>query len=284
MQYTIVTGMSGSGKTRVIRYLEDMGYFCIDNMPPIFINTFAKACYSDESLQNVAIVTDIRSGDMFDDIEKELDDLRAGDFPFEVLYLEASDSVIIKRYKESRRSHPLSADGRIADGIEREREKLKGLRQRADQIIDTSTLLTRQLKRIVTDIYGAGEESYFTIECRSFGFKNGIPADADLVFDVRFLPNPFYIENLKPHSGLEASVRDYVMDFPQTLKFLDKLYDMITTLIPYYVDEGKTQLVICIGCTGGRHRSVVIAEALGKLLAQNGGNVSVTHRDINTGH
>ncbi len=280
MRFIIITGMSGAGKTQVMHFLEDIGYYCIDNMPPIFINTFAKACYNERNLQNVAIVTDIRSGDMFDSIETELDNLRAEDFPFEVLFLEASESVIIKRYKETRRSHPLSVDGRIADGIEKEMVKLKNLRARADHIIDTSNLLTRQLKKIVTDLYGDGEESYFTVECRSFGFKHGIPTDADLVFDVRFLPNPFYIENLKSHTGLEAPVRDYVMEFPQSLKFLDKLYDMVSMLIPYYIEEGKTQLVICIGCTGGHHRSVAITEALGKLLKQNGVNVTLTHRDI----
>ncbi|MCH5188155.1 MAG: RNase adapter RapZ [Oscillospiraceae bacterium] len=280
MRFLIITGMSGAGKTQVMHFLEDIGYYCIDNMPPIFISTFAKACYADEHLQNVAIVTDIRSGGMFDDIEAELDALRMEDFPFEVLYLEASDRVLIKRYKETRRSHPLSSEGRIADGIEKEREKLSGLRQRADHIIDTSNLLTRQLKKLVTDLYGEGEENYFSVELLSFGFKYGTPADADLMFDVRFLPNPFYIENLKGHTGLEAAVRDYVMEFPQSLIFLDKLYDMISTLIPYYIDEGKTRLVIAIGCTGGHHRSVTIAEALGKQLAQNGTKVTVTHKDI----
>lgn len=280
MRFVIITGMSGAGKTQVMHFLEDIGYYCIDNMPPIFINTFAKACYADPHLQNVAIVTDIRSGEMFDDIETELDSLRSEDFPFEMLYLEAGDSELIKRYKETRRSHPLSADGRIADGIEKEREKLGRLRQRADHIIDTSNLLTRQLKKIVTDLYGEGEESYFTVEVRSFGFKHGIPSDADLVFDVRFLPNPFYIENLKHHTGLDAAVRDYVMDFPQSLKFLDMLFDMISTFVPYYIDEGKTQLVVAIGCTGGHHRSVTIAEALGKQLNQSGIKVTVTHRDI----
>lgn len=280
MNFLIITGMSGAGKTQVMHFLEDIGYYCIDNMPPIFINTFAKACYNEKDLQNVAIVTDIRSGEMFGNIEEELDLLRESEFPFKILYLEANDSVIIKRYKESRRSHPLSADGRIGDGIEQERKMLQGLRNRADNIIDTSNLLTRQLKKIVTDLYGEGEENYFTIECSSFGFKHGLPTDADLIFDVRFLPNPFYIDNLKHHTGLEAPVRDYVMEFPQSLKFLDMLYDMISTLIPYYVEEGKTQLVICIGCTGGHHRSVAITEALGKKLAQSGNKVTITHRDI----
>lgn len=279
MNFLIITGMSGAGKTQVMHFLEDIGYYCIDNMPPIFINTFAKACYNDENLQNVAIVTDIRSGEMFGDIEKELDELRKIEFPFKILFLEANDSVIMKRYKETRRAHPLSADGRIGDGIERERSMLQSLRTRADNIIDTSNLLTRQLKKVVTDLYGGGGE-HFTIECSSFGFKHGLPGDADLVFDVRFLPNPFYIENLKHHTGLEAPVRDYVMEFPQSLKFLDMLFDMISTLVPYYIDEGKTQLVICIGCTGGHHRSVVITEALAKKLAQSGTKVSVTHRDI----
>lgn len=280
MNFLIITGMSGAGKTQVMHFLEDIGYYCIDNMPPIFINTFAKACYNEKDLQNVAIVTDIRSGEMFGNIEEELDLLRESEFPFKILYLEANDSVIIKRYKESRRSHPLSTDGRIGDGIEQERKMLQGLRNRADNIIDTSNLLTRQLKKIVTDLYGEGEENYFTIECSSFGFKHGLPTDADLIFDVRFLPNPFYIDNLKHHTGLEAPVRDYVMEFPQSLKFLDMLYDMISTLIPYYVEEGKTQLVICIGCTGGHHRSVAITEALGKKLAQSGNKVTITHRDI----
>ncbi len=280
MRFVIITGMSGAGKTQVMHFMEDIGYYCIDNMPPIFISTFARACYNEKNLQNVAIVTDIRSGDMFDDIEKELEALRAEDFPFEVLFLEATESVIIKRYKETRRSHPMSVDGRIADGIEREQTKLRGLRQRADHIIDTSNLLTRQLKKIVTDLFGDGDRDYFMVECRSFGYKFGIPTDADLVFDVRFLPNPFYIENLKQHNGLEAPVRDYVMDFPQSLKFLDMLYEMISTLLPHYIDEGKTQLVICIGCTGGHHRSVTITEALAKLLTQNGTKVTVTHRDI----
>lgn len=280
MRFVVITGMSGAGKTQVMHFLEDIGYYCIDNMPPIFINTFAKACYNEKALQNVAIVTDIRSGAMFDDIQKELDALRLTDFPFEILYLEANDNVIIKRYKETRRSHPMSADGRIADGIDKEREKLKGLRQQADHIIDTSNLLTRQLKKIVTDIYGEDEKNYFLVECRSFGFKHGIPTDADLVFDVRFLPNPFYIENLKQHTGLEACVRDYVMEFPQSLKFLDMLYEMVSSLMPYYMDEGKTQLVICVGCTGGHHRSVAITEALAKQLTQNGTMVTITHRDI----
>ncbi len=280
MRFLIITGMSGAGKTQVMHFLEDIGYYCIDNMPPIFISTFAKACYSEKNLQNVAIVVDIRSGSMFDEIQKELDLLRAEEFPFEMLYLEANDNVIIKRYKESRRSHPMSSDGRISDGIEKERMKLKSLRQQADHVVDTSNLLTRQLKKIITELFGEGEKSYFLVECRSFGFKHGIPTDADLVFDVRFLPNPFYIENLKNHTGLEAAVRDYVMEFPQTLKFLDKLNDMISELIPYYIEEGKTQLVICIGCTGGHHRSVTITEALAKHLAQNGTKVTITHRDI----
>lgn len=280
MRFVIITGMSGAGKTQVMHFMEDIGYYCIDNMPPIFISTFAKACYTEKNLQNVAIVTDIRSGDMFDEIENELDLLRKEEFPFEILFLEASETTIIKRYKETRRSHPMSADGRIADGIDKELRKLRPLRQKADHIIDTSNLLTRQLKKIVTDLYGDEEKSYFMVECRSFGFKFGIPSDADLVFDVRFLPNPFYIENLKNHTGLEAPVRDYVMDFPQSLKFLDMLYEMVSTLIPHYVDEGKTQLVICIGCTGGHHRSVTITEALAKQLTQNGTKVAITHRDI----
>lgn len=280
MRFVIITGMSGAGKTQVMHFLEDIGYYCIDNMPPIFINTFAKACYNEKNLQNVAIVTDIRSGDMFDEIEKELDILRKEEFPFEVLFLEATEAVIIKRYKETRRSHPMSSDGRIADGIEKEREKLRSLRQLADHIIDTSNLLTRQLKKLVTDLYGDEGNDYFMVECCSFGFKFGIPTYADLVFDVRFLPNPFYIDNLKDHTGLEAPVRDYVMEFPQSLKFLDMIYEMVSTLIPYYRDEGKTQLVICIGCTGGHHRSVAITEALAKLLTQNGTKVTITHKDI----
>lgn len=283
MNFLIITGMCGAGKTQVMHFLEDIGYYCIDNMPPIFINTFAKACYSEKNLENVAIVTDIRSREMFGDIEHELDKLREMEFPFKLLFLEADDSVIIKRYKETRRAHPLSVEGRIADGIAKEREMLKGLRSRADNIVDTSNTLTRHLKRIITELYGDAEKSYFTIQCSSFGFKYGIPDDADLVFDVRFLPNPFYIDNLKNHTGLETPVRDYVMEFPQSNMFVDTIYNMITSLLPYYMDEGKIQLVICIGCTGGQHRSVAITEALGKKLAQNGNAVTITHRDIERG-
>lgn len=282
MRFLIITGLSGAGKTQVIHFLEDIGYYCIDNMPPVFLTTFAKVCYTQATtIGNVAIVVDIRGGALFDTIGQELDNMKAEGFPYEILFLEADDATLIKRYKETRRAHPLSPSGLIGDGITRERERLAELRQRADTIIDTSQLLTRQLKKIVNDKYGECESAdYFNVQVQSFGFKYGVPSDADLMFDVRFLPNPYYVEGMREQTGKDAAVREFVMSYAQTQEFLTRLSDMLTMLLPYYIEEGKNQLVVAIGCTGGRHRSVAIAERIGQILAAHGTHVSVSHRDI----
>ena len=281
MRFVMITGMSGAGKTQVMHVLEDMGYYCIDNMPLVFLVPFAKMCFKETNkFENVAIVVDIRGGDMFDEIGGALKELDQQNFPYEILFLEARESILVKRYKETRRKHPLSLNGTIEDGIMRERERLAYLRGQATHIIDTSLLLTRELKQIILDIYGETEENYFRIQVESFGFKYGIPRDADLVFDVRFLPNPFYIDALKEHNGTEECVRDFVMKYDQSREFLTKLDDMLTMLIPHYMEEGKSELVIAIGCTGGRHRSVAIAEAIHKKLSAKSFNSIIRHRDM----
>ena len=284
MRFVMITGMSGAGKTQVMHVLEDMGYYCIDNMPLVFLVPFAKMCFKETNkFENVAIVVDIRGGDMFDEIGGALKELDQQNFPYEILFLEARESILVKRYKETRRKHPLSMNGTIEDGIMRERERLAYLRGQATHIIDTSRLLTRELKQIILDIYGETEENYFRIQVESFGFKYGIPRDADLVFDVRFLPNPFYIDALKEHNGTEECVRDFVMKYDQSREFLTKLDDMLTMLIPHYMEEGKSELVIAIGCTGGRHRSVAIAEAIHKKLSSKNFNSIIRHRDMTMG-
>ena len=281
MRFVMITGMSGAGKTQVMHVLEDMGYYCIDNMPLVFLVPFAKMCFKETNkFENVAIVVDIRGGDMVDEIGGALKELDQQNFPYEILFLEARESILVKRYKETRRKHPLSLNGTIEDGIMRERERLAYLRGQATHIIDTSRLLTRELKQIILDIYGETEENYFRIQVESFGFKYGIPRDADLVFDVRFLPNPFYIDALKEHNGTEECVRDFVMKYDQSREFLTKLDDMLTMLIPHYMEEGKSELVIAIGCTGGRHRSVAIAEAIHKKLSAKSFNSIIRHRDM----
>ncbi len=284
MKLIIVTGLSGAGKSRAIQCLEDIGYFCIDNMPPQLLLKFVELYRSGETKKGIAIVCDIRSGSMFSELSRSLEELKAAGHNYDVLFLEASDETLIKRYKETRRVHPLSGDGRIIDGIEKERDILSDVRKKATHILDTSLLSSSQLSEQISEIYKG--ENYFDgiiINVMSFGFKNGIPLDSDLVFDVRFLPNPFYIPELKNHTGLESCVSDYVMSFEQSREFLERLSDMVEYLIPHYIEEGKTRLVIGIGCTGGHHRSVTIAEALYKRLKENKHNALSTHRDIQKG-
>ncbi|MDO4563034.1 MAG: RNase adapter RapZ [Clostridia bacterium] len=283
MRFLILTGMSGAGKTQALHFLEDMGYYCIDNMPPIFLAPFAQACYgSGIGVENVAVVMDIRSGEMFDKVGAELEKLRDEELPYEVVFFEASDSVLVKRYKETRRVHPLSVGGKIADGIAKEREKLALLRQMADYVIDTSNILTRELQEIIKRKFGdgGGDDSYFVLNLQSFGFKYGIPDDSDLVFDVRFLPNPYYIETLKYKTGLDEDVYNFVMNSHNSATFLDMVCEMVVSLVPWYIEEGKHQLVMSVGCTGGHHRSVSIAEAVRKRIMNQGINISITHRDI----
>ena len=284
MRFVIVTGMSGAGKSTALKMLEDMGYFCVDNLPIPLIPRFADLLVvPGAEINKVVLGLDIRSGESFKELKAVLNELDEGGFRYEILYLESSDHVLVKRYKESRRFHPLSgSDGRVDEGIKKEREKLEFLKDRADYLIDTSHMLTRELRKELNKIFVQNKEyknMYITV--LSFGFKYGIPTDADLVFDVRFLPNPYYIEELRPMSGNDKEVRDYVMNNGSAEEFLIKLSDMMDFLIPHYIAEGKTQLVIGIGCTGGKHRSVTLANALYEMLekAENYGT-RIEHRDI----
>ncbi len=284
MKFIIITGMSGAGKSQVVKALEDLGCYCVDNMPPELIPKFAEIYHRSAKPQDMAaLVCDIRGGDLFRELDANLDQLSELGYDYEILFLEASEEVLLKRYKETRREHPLSIGGRILDGVRRERTLLDDIRKRATHIVDTSRMSTAQLKAHIASIYGGARDFSMTIHVVSFGFKYGIPLDADLVFDVRFLPNPFYIPELREHTGLETCVRDYVMDYAQSREFVKKLVDMMEYLIPHYEKEGKAQLVIGIGCTGGHHRSVTIAEELHKQLLRSGHHVLASHRDIQKG-
>lgn len=281
MRFVIVTGLSGAGKTEATRSLEDLGYFCVDNLPPKLIPKFAEAC-NNGSVEKVAIVTDIRGGVFFDDLFESLLYLKNNDFKYEILFLESSDEVLVKRFKEARRSHPLAPNSRVLTGISEERNKLREVKDRADQIIDTSKYKIRDLREKINELYGSAEEpdKELSITVLSFGFKYGIPVDSDLVFDVRFIPNPFYIPELKAFSGSDEPVRKYVLEQKETEGFLEKLMDMLRFLIPNYTQEGKRQLIVSIGCTGGRHRSVAIANELYDLLSKEGYKTGIEHRDI----
>lgn len=283
MRFVIVTGMSGSGKRTAMKMLEDVGFYCVDNLPVALIEKFVELITMPQSEVNkVALGLDVRADQSFDGVHSILEQLRENGYLFEILFLEASDDVLLKRYKETRRLHPLSPEGRVEEGMHREREILQAVRQKADYIIDTSHLLTRELKEEIDDIFVRNKEyNSLIVTILSFGFKKGIPADADLVFDVRFLPNPFYIDELKYKTGNDKEVQDYVMEFPEAGSFLQKLADMLEFLIPNYVKEGKHQLVIGIGCTGGKHRSVTLANALYARMKDHGTyGVKLYHRDI----
>lgn len=282
MRLVIVTGISGAGKSTVLNVLEDMGFFCVDNLPPELIPKFIELIFSaGREYNQVALGVDIRSGSGFSTLFNELNSIEAKGYKYDILFLEASDEVIVKRYKETRRKHPLVAEGRIADGITKEREMLIEAKASADYIIDTSSILPRQLKEEVQHIYLEGSAyNSLMITVLSFGFKYGIPSDSDLVFDVRFLPNPYYIKEMKAMTGEQKLVQDYVMKWQETKDFIAKLEDMVGFLIPNYIKEGKTQLIISIGCTGGKHRSVTVANALYQKLKENGNRVISLHRDI----
>lgn len=283
MRFVIVTGLSGAGKTQAIRSLEDLGYFCVDNLPPTLIPKFAEACFgTDGRIDKIALVIDIRGGEFFDDLFDSLNYLKNQKYKYEILYLDASDEVLIKRFKETRRKHPLAPDGRIVHGIGLERNRLKEIRNRADNIINTSNTSTRELKAAIIKVYAEDgqTEMDLMITVVSFGFKYGIPVDSDLVFDVRFLPNPYYIPELKKFCGNDKEVKDYVLGNEETKIFIDKLLDMLIFLLPNYLKEGKRQLILSIGCTGGRHRSVAIANEVFKKLKAEGRKVNIEHRDV----
>lgn len=283
MKFVIVTGMSGAGKSTALKMLEDMGYFCVDNLPIALLPKFAELAHAPGSdISQVAVGVDIRNGRSLDEMASVLENLKASGVAYQILYLEASDEVLVKRYKETRRAHPLAKQGRVEDGIRLGREKLLYLKENATYILDTSQLLTRELKKALEQILV--EEKNFKnlmITVLSFGFKYGIPNDCDLVFDVRFLPNPYYVDGLKYKTGNDEEVQDFVMGYEISHIFLGKLVDMLNFLIPNYILEGKNQLVIGIGCTGGKHRSVTLANKLFEALSDRSEyGVRLEHRDV----
>lgn len=282
MKLVIVTGMSGAGKTIALKMLEDIGFYCVDNLPISLVDKFVQLVSEGTSIEKAALGLDIRSGEELGNLDEILENWRRSNVDVQVLFLDANDAVLIKRYKETRRTHPLAGAGRLENGIEKEREKLAFLKREADYIVDTSMLLTRELRKELEKIFlqdARYKNMYVTV--LSFGFKYGIPEDADLVFDVRFLPNPYYDEHLRPLTGQVQAVRDYVMQGGTADAFLKKLYDMIDFLLPNYINEGKNQLVIAVGCTGGKHRSVTIARALYEHLEAAGEyGIRIDHRDI----
>ncbi len=283
MRLIIVTGMSGAGKSVALNCLEDMGYYCMDNLPPMLIKDIYSLLSDVKGIDRAAFGVDVRGAKFFQDIYDALALLDQQHIGYEILFLDCADDVIIRRYKESRRSHPVEGDG-LQDSIRTERQLLHGLRSAAHTCIDTSRMNVHELKKRLTQLYGQDvKDEPFPLHVMSFGFKNGIPQEADLVFDVRFLDNPFYIEELKPLSGLDEPVRCYVMEKEDTQSFMTRLTDLLDFLLPRYQKEGKSSLVIAMGCTGGRHRSVAIAEDLSRVLSSKGYSVRTEHRDLNGG-
>jgi RNase adapter protein RapZ len=282
MRFVIITGISGAGKSQVSKCLEDMGFFCVDNLPPLLIPKFAEICCQNrDRMEKIALIIDIRGGELLKDFFPGLAALVEFGLSYEILFLEASDEILIKRYKESRRSHPLAKGGRLSRGIKEERAVLRHIKMKADHVIDTSNLTTRQLRQELVNIFIDGNDfAGLIIHVVSFGFKYGVPTDCDLVFDVRFLPNPYYEEGLRILTGKSERVGNYVLKYAEATVFLDKLKDMVEFLVPHYIREGKSQLVICIGCTGGKHRSVAIADVLYGYLLKKHHRVVIDHRDM----
>ena len=282
VRLVIITGLSGAGKTQVVRALEDTGYFCVDNLPPMLITKFAEICaHSSGQVSKVALVVDSRGRGFFDDLLHVLEDMEAQGIKYEMLFLEASEAALIRRYKETRLRHPLAPHGRISEGIEREQAKVAPLRGLATHIIDTSEMTNSELKEKVIGLFANGSDAgKMNITVVSFGFKFGMPMDADMVFDVRFLPNPYYVENLRRKSGMISAVRDYIWKWPISHQFMEKTCGLLEFLLPNFVKEGKAQLVIAVGCTGGMHRSVFIVRRLQEWLKTQGYRASVEHRDL----
>lgn len=281
MKAIIVTGLSGAGKTQAIDCLEDMGYYCIDNMPPALIKSFIDLTAGGKGIDKAAFVIDVRGGRLFDDLKQSLEELKKDDIDYKILYLEASDRTLLRRYNETRRAHPLSEGGPVATGLAREREMLEGLRKQADFIIDTSNMKSAQLWAEIKHLLTSDESSKtFMINVMSFGYKRGTPMAADMVFDMRFIPNPYYVKTLRPLTGNNAKVSRFVLRHQVTQDFLDKAVDMIDMLIPFYMNEGKYSLNIGIGCTGGHHRSVAVANELNRRLQEMGRRTTLEHRDL----
>lgn len=282
VRLVIITGLSGAGKTQVVRALEDIGYFCVDNLPPMLIPKFAELCaQSAGNVNKVALVVDIRGREFFDTLVQALEDMEKQGYMYEMVFLEASDETLIRRYKETRRRHPMAPHGRISEGIARERERVDHLRGRATHIIDTSALTTASLREKVTALFTSeSENERMNITVVSFGFKHGIPLDADMIFDVRFLPNPYYVESLRRKSGAVPEVGEYIWKWPITQQFMEKISGLVEFLVPNYIKEGKSQLIIAIGCTGGLHRSVFIAGKIYDGLKKKGYKVNLDHRDV----
>lgn len=285
MRFVIVTGMSGAGRSTALKILEDCGYYCADNLPISLLPMFAQLMNDNPDITKAAVGIDIRNGKELDKMDGQLLDMKAAGFQYEILFMDASDKTLIKRYKETRRQHPMAVDGRVETGLKEERAKLAFLKKEADYIMDTSQLLVRELVQNMDEIFQQNREfKNMVVTVLSFGFKNGIPSDADLVFDVRFLPNPYYVDELKTKTGNDKEVQEFVMNCTQAGAFLDKLSDMVQFLIPNYVIEGKNQLVVAIGCTGGKHRSVTIANKLYEILKEDREyKVKIEHRDIEKG-
>ena len=286
MDILIISGLSGAGKSKAASYLEDMGFYIVDNMPAVMILKFAEFCAGGSGrYDRVALVYDVRTASSFAELFDVLDKLRAMEGACRMLFLEAEPEVIIKRYKETRRRHPLADQtDSLEEAVRRERELMQPVRERADHIIDTSRTSTAQLRGELLRLFGDPEEKGgMTVSVTSFGFKYGLPLDADLVFDVRFMPNPFYIEELRPRTGLDQAVNDYVFSFQQTQDYLKRLKDLLAFSLPLYAEEGKTSLVIAVGCTGGHHRSVAVTHTLAEFIGSQGYQVSENHRDMNRG-
>jgi UPF0042 nucleotide-binding protein len=283
VQFVIITGLSGAGKSIALKVFEDQGFFCVDNLPPALLPKFADlVLHSDEKVRRVALVIDIRGGEFFDELFSALQQVARLGLRYDILFLDAADDALVRRFKETRRKHPLAAAGSVLDGIRAERKRLQMVKERAHKIIDTSTLTVRELRDEIASTYLRTRESSRTLEVSvvSFGYKYGVPLDADLVFDVRFLPNPHYHAVLRPLPGSHPRIRKFVLDQPETREFLGRFYDFADFLMPQFVAEGKTHLTIGIGCTGGRHRSVVLGDELGRHLRRTGARVRVRHRDL----
>lgn len=282
MEFVILTGLSGAGKTTALHALEDIGFFCVDSLPPALIPVFYELCEQSEMHQRAAVVTDTRAGELFKSLFPALESLREKNKPFKILFLDSSDAVLVNRFQETRRKHPLAetARGSLAEAVRREREMLQPLKEISDYAVDTSRIPVASLKGRISDLFLQKDSDSIAVHCVSFGFKHGLPLEADLVFDVRCLPNPFYVEGLREHTGLDEDVKAFVMTCPETEGFKSRFTDMVDYMLPLYVQEGKSQLVIAVGCTGGHHRSVALAQYMYEHLAAKGIRASVAHRDM----